>query len=106
MYLVNISNDSWFGDSPMPYIHLNSARLRAVENRRFLLRASNSGISAVIAPTGEITAQSGLFKRERVEAAFVRLDSLSFYTRFGDWGILASAGILLFSLVRVIVRNE
>ncbi len=106
VYLVNISNDSWFGDSPMPYIHLNAARLRAIENRRFLLRASNSGISAVIAPTGEIAARSGLFTKERVDGEFVNMDQLSFYTRHGNLVLAGAALALVMALIRVVVRKE
>jgi len=105
-YLVNMSNDSWFGDSPMPYIHLNAARLRAVENRRFLLRTSNSGISAIISPTGKILAQSGLFTKERVDGSFVKLDQLSFYARHGNFILFGAAFILLIALVQVIVKKD
>jgi apolipoprotein N-acyltransferase len=105
-YLVNISNDSWFGDSPMPYIHLNAARLRAVETRRFLLRTSNSGISAVISPTGKIMAQSQLFNKERVDGSFVKLDQLSFYARHGNLILFGAAIILLISLFQLILKKE
>lgn len=106
VYLVNISNDSWFGDSPMPYIHLNAARLRAIENRRFLLRASNSGISAVIAPTGEIAARSGLFTKERVEGEFIKTDRFSFYTCYGNLILAISVVILFAALIQLVIRKE
>ncbi|MBC2715669.1 MAG: apolipoprotein N-acyltransferase [Desulfobacteraceae bacterium] len=105
-YLVNISNDSWFGDSPMPYIHLNAARLRAVENRRFLLRTSNSGISAVISPNGKVIAQSGLFTKERIDGDFVKFDQLSFYAMYGNLILLGSAIILLTALIQVIIKKD
>ncbi len=105
-YLVNISNDSWFGDSPMPYIHLNAARLRAVENRRFLLRTSNSGFSAIISPTGIVTKQSSLFTKERVQGDFVKLDQLSFYARYGNLVLFGSAMILLAALIQVVIRRD
>lgn len=62
--LVNVSNDAWFGRSAAPEQHLNLAALRAVEQGRFLVRATNTGISAVIDPRGRILAQSGLFTAE------------------------------------------
>ncbi len=105
-YLVNVSNDSWFGDSPMPYIHLNAARLRAVENRRFLLRTSNSGISAVISPTGKVMAQSRLFTKERVDGDFVKLDQLSFYARHGNLILFGAAIILLAAMVQVVLKKD
>jgi len=105
-YLVNISNDSWFGDSPMPYIHLNAARLRAVENRRFLLRTSNSGFSAVISPTGILVVQSDLYSKERVDGGFVKFDQLSFYARNGDLILVASAIILLIALIQMVLKKD
>lgn len=105
-YLVNLSNDSWFGDSPMPRVHLNAARMRAIENRRFLLRSSTSGISAVIAPDGHPIVESRLFAQERVDGGFLMLDDLSFYTRYGDWVILVAAGIVLIALVRMVLRDD
>lgn len=59
--LVNITNDSWFGDSAAPRQHLDLALLRAVEQGRAIIRGTNSGISAVIDPRGHIMAQGGLF---------------------------------------------
>ncbi len=105
-YLVNISNDSWFGDSPMPYIHLNAARLRAIENRRFLLRTSNSGFSAVISPTGQVVAQSRLFTKERVDGDFLKMDELSFYAGHGNMILIGSAIILLAALIQVIIKKD
>jgi len=103
---VNKSNDSWFGDSPMPYIHLNAARLRAIENRRFLLRTSNSGISAVISPTGNIMSQSRLFTKERIDGNFVKLDQLSFYTRHGNLILFGATIILLIGLFQMILKKD
>ena len=105
-YLVNISNDSWFGDTPMPYIHLNAARLRAVENRRFLLRTSNSGISAIISPTGKVMVKSSLFTKERVDGDFVKIDQLSFYARYGNLILLGSVIILFTALFQVIIKKD
>ena len=83
--LVNISNDTWFGDSTMPRQHLNIARLRAVENRRYLIRASNSGLSAIISPAGEILKRSTLFARSTIESPCRRITEKSIYTILGDW---------------------
>lgn len=104
-YLVNISNDSWFGDSPMPYAHLDGARLRAIENRRFLLRTSNSGISAIISPSGKVLAQSRLFTKERVDGKFLKLEQLSFYTRYGNLVIYGAALLLLIALAQIIIKD-
>jgi apolipoprotein N-acyltransferase len=82
--LVNISNDSWFGRSTNPYQSLDTGILRAVENRRYMIISSNSGISSVITPWGECAARTGLFTRERADAEVVLLTERSLYTRIGD----------------------
>ncbi|HSJ95458.1 MAG TPA: apolipoprotein N-acyltransferase, partial [Myxococcota bacterium] len=90
--LVTIANDAWFGDSHAPWMHLALARLRAVEHRRWLVRATNSGISAVVDPTGRIVARTGLLTRESLRATVAPLDGETLYSRTGDWpGWLAAA---------------
>ena len=61
--LVNITNDAWYGESSAPYQLLAMAAMRAVETKVPMMRVANTGISAVIEPTGEITARTPLFKR-------------------------------------------
>jgi apolipoprotein N-acyltransferase len=65
--LVNITNDAWFGDTTEPWIHLALAQMRAVEHRRYLLRSTNSGVSAVVDPVGRVIAHSGTFRQETVD---------------------------------------
>src|SRR5262249_13691824 len=72
--IVTLANDAWFGDSQGPWLHLAMARLRAVEHRRFLVRATNSGVSAVIDPTGREIARTGLLTRENLRARVALLD--------------------------------
>jgi len=105
-FIVNISNDGWFGDSAMPHMHLNAARMRAIENRRFLLRAANNGISAIISPDGRIVTRTDLFQRQRIDGDFVYLDIAAPYTRFGDWLIIFSAAILAISLLAIFLRKD
>jgi apolipoprotein N-acyltransferase len=64
--LINLTNDAWFGDTSEPWMHLALAKFRAVEHRRYLLRATNSGVSAVIDPAGRIVAQGGTFREQAV----------------------------------------
>ena len=101
-FLVNLSNDGWFGDTAMPRMHLNAARMRAMENRRFLLRAANNGISAIIGPDGRVRSQTGLFRQQRIEGDFDYLDIAAPYTRFGEWLIIFSALALGAALLRII----
>ncbi len=105
-FLVNISNDAWFGDSPMPRMHLNAARMRAIENRRFLLRTANSGFSAVISPDGRVAKRTELFQRQSIESDFSRLSALSPYTRWGDWPVLFSVIVLGIVLLQMVLKKE
>lgn len=82
--LVNITNDTWFGNSAAPHQHLLMARMRAVENRRYLLRAANSGISAVIDPFGRVLSSTGLHRQAVLDGAFGFRQTPTFYSRYGD----------------------
>jgi apolipoprotein N-acyltransferase len=95
-YLVNISNDSWFGEHSQPMTHLAGAVMRSVENRRYMVRASNSGYSAVIDPAGRVII-SGINKKERIEGSVYPVRGLTLYSRFGDWIIIAAVLIVLVS---------
>ena len=82
--IINQTDDTWYGDSAAPYQHLAIARWRAIENRRYLLRAANSGISAIIEPTGELQTSTGLFREGICRGRFAFLSEQSIYTRCGD----------------------
>ncbi|HEX9023304.1 MAG TPA: apolipoprotein N-acyltransferase [Geobacteraceae bacterium] len=96
--LVNITNDAWFGRSSAPYQHLSMTVFRAVENRVPLVRAANTGISAIIDSRGRIRGMTRLFTEETL-AGEVRLGGgKTFYTRFGDLfaiACLALSGLIL-----------
>jgi len=90
--IVTLANDAWFGDSQEPWIHLALARLRAVEHRLWLVRATNSGVSAVVDPAGRVVARTGLLTRESLRAVVHPREARTLYTRLGDWpGVLAVA---------------
>ena len=97
--LVNISDDGWFGSSSAGAQHLEMARLRAIENHRYLLRATNDGVTAIIDPRGEVV-QSLPRNREAVLAGnFEYLTDTTFYTRHGDifaWLCVAVAAGMVF----------
>jgi apolipoprotein N-acyltransferase len=71
--LINLSNDAWFGRSSAPAQHLHQAVLRAVEQNRFLLRTTNTGISAVIDPRGRIVSRTPLFEKAALHDSDIRL---------------------------------
>ncbi len=98
--LVNISDDAWYGASAARFQHLRMVQFRAIENRRYLLRATNDGITAVIDPYGRITATAPLYRQAALPARFAFVSSRTFYTAHGDvfaWAciILCAAGILI-----------
>lgn len=98
--LVNLTNDAWFGDSTEPWIHLALSKLRAVEHRRYLIRATNSGVSAMIDPVGRVPLHSGTFTEEALVgvARFMRRKTV--YERIGDWPwALASLAIVAMAFV-------
>ena len=83
--LVNISDDGWYGDTSAPWEHLDMVRMRAIENRRWIVRATNTGITAAIDPQGRITALYPRHIRGSIQVAFGYRDDTTFYTRHGDW---------------------
>jgi apolipoprotein N-acyltransferase len=99
--LVNMTNDAWFGDTTAPWIHLGLARLRAVEHRRFLVRATNSGVSAFVDPVGRVVARTDVFKQQAKVSTIAWLKSRTPYEMYGDipWW-LASAAAVAMSFVR------
>jgi apolipoprotein N-acyltransferase len=82
--LVNITNDAWFGRSSAPCQHLAMTRFRAVENRIWLARAANTGISAFIAPSGRITAQTPIFQAQFLRDHVGLGARPTIYTSLGD----------------------
>jgi len=82
--LVNISDDGWYGDTSAPWQHLNMARMRAIENRRWLLRDTNNGVTAVIDPYGRVRQSIPRHHVEALPARFAFRDDLTFYTVHGD----------------------
>lgn len=82
--LVNVSDDGWYGDTSAPWQHLNMARMRAIENDRWLLRDTNSGITAVIDPYGRVVQSSPRHVQTSLLAHFNYVSRQTFYTRHGD----------------------
>jgi apolipoprotein N-acyltransferase len=97
--LVNITNDAWFGDTPAPHYHLSLSTLRTIEQRRFLVRATNSGVSAIVDPTGAVLQATRTFEQATLSARVALLSTTTPYARSGDllgWtAVLACAWLLL-----------
>lgn len=94
--LINVSNDGYFGHSAAREQHLNLARMRAMENRRWIVRSTNDGITAAIDPAGRIRERLEPYKEATARAGFDYVRETTFYARHGDgfaWGCLV-LGIL------------
>jgi apolipoprotein N-acyltransferase len=89
--LINLSNDGWFGRSAAPAQHLAMARVRAAENRRWLLRDTNNGYTVAVDPYGRIVARLATDVRAELDAPYDFRNDVTFYTRWGDWIAMFSA---------------
>ena len=100
--LVNQTNDAWYGRTSAPYQLLSMAVMRAVENRRTVIRAANTGFSAFIDPAGRIHHRTALFEEAVIWHAVPVLKKTSLYTRYGDiLGIIGLAAIAFLGCRRV-----
>jgi apolipoprotein N-acyltransferase len=99
---VNVSNDGWYGDSGAYAQHLKQARMRAVENDRWLLRDTNTGVTAAIDPYGRVVQTVPRKIRNALGASYALENATTFYTRHGDWLAYACAiisiGAIAFAL--------
>ncbi len=97
-WILNVTNDAWFGDTPGPYQHFQQARLRAVEEGLPLVRAANTGISAVVDPFGRVVSALPLGTRGVLEAALPAAVPPPPYARFGDLPFLLASLLVVASL--------
>ncbi len=91
--LVNITNDSWFGDTQEPWIHLALAKFRAIEHHRALVRSTNSGVSAFVDPVGRVIDTIGVEEQGQSTAELPLLDGWTPYQTLGDWPGWAGLGL-------------
>jgi apolipoprotein N-acyltransferase len=108
--ILNLTNDGWYGDSSAPYQHLAIARWRAIENRRFLLRAANSGVSACIEPTGRIQTSTGILYEAVCKGRFEFIKQKTFYTRYGDVFVfvcvIIASGFLIAAITKPLSKKR
>ncbi len=97
--LVNISNDGWFGKSAARMQHLAIVRMRAAENRRWILRSTNDGITATIDSAGRLRGSLPLYVEATSYTGFTYISERTVYTRFGDWFALVCATFVVMCLV-------
>jgi len=99
--LVNITNDAWFGNTSEPWEHLALSAFRSIEHRRYLVRSTNSGVSAVVDPVGRIVVQSQPFRAEQIDAVVRLMNEETVYERVGDAPVwLLSVVVVIFAYRR------
>lgn len=94
-FLVNVSNDAWFGDSLALPQHLQIARMRSIETGRYQVRATNTGISALIGPKGELIATAPIFEQSVLRGEIVPVSGITPYALVGNWGVVLLVSMLL-----------
>ena len=100
--LVTITNDAWYDGTSAPRQHLNQARLRAIEDDRYLLRAGTTGISALVDPTGRVLHEIPMGKSGIIYAEFQPRETTTPYVRFGDW----FAWLAIVAVMIAVLRNH
>jgi apolipoprotein N-acyltransferase len=99
---VNVSDDGWYGDTSAPWQHLNMARMRAIENRRWILRDTNDGVTASIDPCGRVRQSIPRHVVDALPAQYGFRDDITFYTAHGDlfaWACaIVSIGVIVWSM--------
>ncbi|MCX5681129.1 MAG: apolipoprotein N-acyltransferase [Candidatus Omnitrophica bacterium] len=110
--LVNISNDAWFGDTKEPFLHLQSAVFRSIENRRYLVRCGNVGVSCFVDPYGRIVSRveaqgkSAYVSGARAQDVFL-INAKTIYTKFGDFfAYFCISGILVMAILNSVHRPK
>jgi len=103
-FLVNASNDAWFGDSLAPPQHLEIARMRSMETGRYLLRSTNTGISALIGPKGEVIADSPAFEQHVLRGEVRPMKGLTPYGRTGNLGVVLLS-LLVLAVITGLARS-
>lgn len=109
-FLTVITNDAWWGDTPGHREHFWYSQLRCIETRRYMARCANTGISAIICPTGETSEYLGWWKKGGIRGNLYRRQRMTFYAMHGDYlGRIANALsmlLLLYLLIQTIVRKR
>jgi apolipoprotein N-acyltransferase len=101
---VNISDDGWYGDTSAPWQHLNMARMRAIENRRWIVRDTNSGVTATIDPLGRVVESIPRHELNALTGDYGYRSDVTFYTRYGDVFAIV-CGIMTLALTGLALRN-
>ena len=93
MVLVNLTNNAWFGETYAPYLHRMLAAFRAIENRVYLARATNTGLTSIIDPLGREHDPLPMYQRTTLVRTVQPLRLSTLYTRFGEWFAQLCSGV-------------
>jgi apolipoprotein N-acyltransferase len=105
-FLVTITNDAWFGRTSAPYQHFSVATFRAVENRVFIARAANTGITGLIDPKGKIVNRGSIFTEEAMNGTIRLLKDKTFYTLYGDVFAWLGSAFSIFLLAYALFKKS
>lgn len=107
-FLINASNDAWFGDSLAPHQHLQIAAMRSLETGRWMVRATNTGISALIDPQGQVTARTPQFAQAVLRGEIIPMQGSTPFVRWGAWPVwlLSVLGLLALLLYKIAERRR
>ena len=104
--LSTITNDAWFGDTAAPHQHFAMAVMRAIETRRYLVRAANTGISGIVDPYGRILHRTSLFTEAKLSGEVKWVEEQTFYTRYGDVLVYVSMLLCIAVVFQALVRKS
>ena len=104
--LINMTNDGWYLDTAAPLQHFGMNVFRAVENRRFLVRSANTGISGVILPSGEIGVRSALNQKSAFQVQVTPLQKKTFYSQYGDLFAMACSSLSITAIFMLLLRKK
>ncbi|MGR8930506.1 MAG: apolipoprotein N-acyltransferase [Gammaproteobacteria bacterium] len=105
-YLVNVTNDAWFGRTSEPYQHMQMARMRALETGRHMVRATNTGLTGFVLPNGKLSKQAPLFETTTLTDTVVPMTGLTPYARWGDKAVFIGLFALVIVLQSVVLLVE
>ena len=111
-FVVNLTNEAWFGTSPAARHSMTSVVLRAVENRVFVVRCANTGVSCFVDPYGRIVDRvkdstgNDLFVRGILTGTVIPMEAKTSYTRYGDWLVWVSMGCSVAFLIAALLRRK
>jgi apolipoprotein N-acyltransferase len=97
---ANVSNDGWFGETWGLWQHFNMGRMRAIENKRYVLRAGHTGITALVSPYGQVLQQLTPRTRDTLLVNYARISEKTIYTQLGDWAVALALVLGLAAVAR------